>query len=75
MLEQFADGAAEQVAEGINGRHIHTRHRFLVQGRDGAAIQAGEARNVRDAKLVATHEGRQMTADHVEPAVTGCCAG
>lgn len=67
MLEQLADRAAEQIAEGIYGGEVQTCRSLLVQGRDSAAIQAREARNVRDAKLVATHESRQMAADHVEP--------
>jgi hypothetical protein len=43
MLEQLADWAAEQMAEGVDGSHIQARCRLFVQGCDGAAVQASEA--------------------------------
>ena len=66
MLEQVTDRALEQHTETVNCGNLNSGSTFSVKGGDGAAVQAGEARNVADPKLFATHERRQMTTNHDE---------
>lgn len=63
----------EKIAQALDSRQLNPSRRFVVKGGDGASIQAGPLRHVRDAQLVATHENGEMAADHflAEPLTRG----
>jgi len=63
-FKQIPHLALKKVAQPFDGRKINPRCCLVIKGRDGAAVQAGPLRNVRDAKFVATHKGGKVAANH-----------
>ena len=63
-------------AQAFDGGQFNPGRRLVVKRGDGAAIQAGPLRHIRDAKLVATHENGKVAADHWFGWAEnkGCCA-
>ena len=56
VLKEFAHLAAEQAAELIYGRQIDSRGSLFVKGGDRAAVEPSLPHDIRDAKLVASHQ-------------------
>ena len=64
MFQQLAYGAPEQGAELLDRGQFNPCGRLAIQRGNRAAVQIGEPRNIRDAELVATHQGGEVAANH-----------
>ena len=64
MFKKFTHLAAEEVAEQVNCGQVNPRGGLFVERRNRTAIESSLADDVGNAKLMTSHQGRQVAADY-----------